>query len=276
MPALAQETEEKDGSASSGSLPTVQVKASAMQATTGMELSMRQTPQSVTVVSKPVLREQGITGMAGAMRSTTGINVLSETGRVRFQSRGFYIDQIQVDGISSTVPGSSGNPARDPQSMSDLAVYDHIEVLRGPTGLPEPNWDSGANYWMKMAYSDKITSNALMLGTRLNPAERLENVNESARHAAFSPFAKMKKPHPGRWGFFISEGLLCSPPKQASIGQALAETGANTKGLKQRSAQFSLGHHAIDIGAKRSSLLRLASCQRLLLAPGPMIYSKKK
>ena len=157
---------------------------------------MRQTPQSVTVVSKPVLREQGITGMAGAMRSTTGINVLSETGRVRFQSRGFYIDQIQEDGISSTVPGSSGNPTHDPQSMTDLAVYEHIEVLRGPTGLPEPNWDSGANYWMKMAYSDKITSNALMLGTRLNPAERLENVNESARHAAFSPSAKMKSPIP--------------------------------------------------------------------------------
>ena len=39
---------------------------------------------------------------------------------------------------------------------------------------------------MKMAYSDKIMSNALMLGTRLNPAERLENVNESARRAAFS------------------------------------------------------------------------------------------
>ena len=219
MPALAQETEEKDGSASSGSLPTVEVKASAMQATTGMELSVRQTPQSVTVVSKPVLREQGITGMAGAMRSTTGINVLSETGRVRFQSRGFYIDQIQEDGISSTVPGSSGNPTRDPQSMTDLAVYDHIEVLRGPTGLPEPNWDSGANYWMKM-----------------------------------------KKPHPGRWGFFISEGLLCSPPKQAPIGQVLAKTGANTKGSKRHLAQALLGHHAIDVGARKSGLLRLASC----------------
>ena len=202
------------------------------------------------MVSKPVLREQGITGMAGAMRSTTGINVLSETGRVRFQSRGFYIDQIQVDGISSTVPGSSGNPTRDPQSMTDLAVYDHIEVLRGPTGLPEPNWDSGANYWMKMAYSDKITNNALMLGTRLNPAERLENVNGSGHGAAFSPFAKMKKPHPGRWGFFISEGLLCSPPKQAPIGQVLAKTGANTKGSKCLLAQCLLGHHATNKGAE--------------------------
>ena len=91
MPALARQASPSDDDAAAGSLPTVEVKASAMQTTTGMELSVRQTPQSVTVVSKPVLREQGITGMAGAMRSTTGINVLSETGRVRFQSRGFYI-----------------------------------------------------------------------------------------------------------------------------------------------------------------------------------------
>ena len=111
-----------------------------------------------------------------------------------------------------------------------------------------------------MAYSDKITNNALMLGTRLNPAERLENVNGSGHGAAFSPFAKMKKPHPGRWGFFISEGLLCSPPKQAPIGQVLAKTGANTKGSKRHLAQALLGHHAIDVGARKSGLLRLASC----------------
>ena len=143
MPALARQASPSDDDAAAGSLPAVKVKASAMQTTTGMELSVRQTPQSVTVVSKPVLREQGITDMAGAMRSTTGINVLSETGRVRFQSRGFYIDQIQEDGISSTVPGSSGNPTRDPQSMTDLAVYEHIEVLRGPTGLTQANGEPG-------------------------------------------------------------------------------------------------------------------------------------
>ena len=143
MPALARQASPSDDDAAADSLPTVEVKASAMQTTTGMELSVRQTPQSVTVVSKPVLREQGITDMAGAMRSTTGINVLSETGRVRFQSRGFYIDQIQEDGISSTVPGSSGNPTRDPQSMTDLAVYEHIEVLRGPTGLTQANGEPG-------------------------------------------------------------------------------------------------------------------------------------
>ena len=83
--------------------------------------------------------------MEQAMRTTTGVNVVRDggSGRVRFQSRGFYIDQMQEDGISSTVPGSSSNPVRDPQSMTDLAVYEHIEVLRGPTGLTQANGEPG-------------------------------------------------------------------------------------------------------------------------------------
>ena len=83
-----------------------------MQTTTGMELSVKDTPQSITVIKQSQLKEQGIGGnMEDAMRSTTGINVIRDggSGRVRFQSRGFYIDQMQEDGISSTVPGSSSN-----------------------------------------------------------------------------------------------------------------------------------------------------------------------
>ena len=127
-------------------LPGVHVTSSAMQTTTGMELSVKDTPQSITVIKQSQLKEQGIGGnMEDAMRSTTGINVIRDggSGRVRFQSRGFYIDQMQEDGISSTVPGSSSNPLRDPQSLTDLAVYEHIEVLRGPTGLTQANGEPG-------------------------------------------------------------------------------------------------------------------------------------
>ena len=90
------------------------------------------------------------------MRTTTGVNVIRDTGRVRFQSRGFYVDQIQEDGISSTVPGSSSNPTRDAQSMTDLAVYDHIEVVRGPTGLTQANGEPGGTI---NAVRKKPTSN---------------------------------------------------------------------------------------------------------------------
>lgn len=116
---------------------------SAMKTTTGLTLSPKETPQSVSVVTKSTLDERAITSMEDALKTTTGINVITDAGNYRFQSRGFYIDQIEVDGISSTVRGSSANTFRDPQSMTDLAIYDHIEVVRGATGLTQSNGEPG-------------------------------------------------------------------------------------------------------------------------------------
>lgn len=116
---------------------------SAMRTTTGLALSSKETPQSVSVITKTQLEQQAITTMENALKNTTGINVIPDSGRYRYQSRGFYIDQIEEDGISSTVAGSSSNPYRDGQSMTDLAVYDHIEVVRGATGLTQANGEPG-------------------------------------------------------------------------------------------------------------------------------------
>lgn len=116
---------------------------SAMRTTTGLALSPKETPQSVSVITKTQLDNQGITNMEQALKTTTGINVIPDSGRWRYQSRGFYIDQIEEDGLSTTVAGSSGNPYDDPQSMSNLAIYDHIEVVRGPTGLTQSNSEPG-------------------------------------------------------------------------------------------------------------------------------------
>lgn len=115
----------------------------AMRTTTGLSLAPQETPQSVSVVTQTQLDERGITTMQDALKTTTGINVIPDAGRWRFQSRGFYVDKIEEDGIASTVPGSAGNPYNDPQSMSDLAIYDHIEVVRGATGLTQSNGEPG-------------------------------------------------------------------------------------------------------------------------------------
>ena len=82
---------------------------SAMRTTTGLALSPKETPQSVSVITKKQIDEQGISRMEDALRKTTGINVVADGGRYRYQSRGFYIDQIEEDGISSTVSGASTN-----------------------------------------------------------------------------------------------------------------------------------------------------------------------
>ncbi len=116
---------------------------SAMKTTTGLTLSPKETPQSVSVVTKSHLDERSVNTMEEALKTTTGINVIGESGYFRYQSRGFYIDQIEEDGISSTVRGSAANVFRDPQSMTDLAIYDHIEVVRGATGLTQANSEPG-------------------------------------------------------------------------------------------------------------------------------------
>ncbi|MBQ9578639.1 MAG: TonB-dependent receptor plug domain-containing protein, partial [Ottowia sp.] len=83
-------------------LPTVTVTSSSMQTTTGMALTVKETPQSVTVMQQEPLRAQGITTMKDALKTTTGVNVIRDGNRVRYQSRGFYIDQIEEDGLAST------------------------------------------------------------------------------------------------------------------------------------------------------------------------------
>ena len=108
---------------------------SMMSTTTGLELSSRETPQSVSVVTQKQMKDQGISRLSDAMRQTTGINVVQDSTRARFQSRGFYIDQIEEDGIASQVPGSASNPYRSASTLTDMVVYDHIEVLRGAAGL---------------------------------------------------------------------------------------------------------------------------------------------
>lgn len=143
IPALAQNGESEDLQAinvkSSGddtrTEDTRSYTTTAMRTTTGLALAPQETPQSVSVVTKTQLDERGITTMHDALKTTTGINVIPDSGRWRYQSRGFYVDKIEEDGIASTVPGAAGNPYNDPQSMSDLAIYDHIEVVRGATGL---------------------------------------------------------------------------------------------------------------------------------------------
>lgn len=116
---------------------------SAMQTTTGLVLSPKNTPQSVSVLTKAHLDQRAISSMAEALKTTTGVNVIPDSGSYRFQSRGFYIDQIEEDGIASNVKGSSDNPYRDPQSMTDLVAYDHIEVVRGATGLTQSIGEPG-------------------------------------------------------------------------------------------------------------------------------------
>ena len=75
-----------------------------MNTATGLRISGKDTPQSVSVVTKKQLDDRAIHSLEEAMRNATGINVVRDSGlQTRFLSRGFYVDQIGEDGITSII-----------------------------------------------------------------------------------------------------------------------------------------------------------------------------
>ncbi|WP_167078656.1 TonB-dependent siderophore receptor [Massilia aquatica] len=112
---------DKDDSASYG--------AKAASTATRFKLSLRETPQSVTVVTRQRMDDMNLTSIADVLVQTPGITVQeNDTERTGFSSRGFSISNFQVDGVAANY--SSGNSA-----LFDTALYDRIEVVRGATGL---------------------------------------------------------------------------------------------------------------------------------------------
>ncbi|MDO4636776.1 MAG: TonB-dependent siderophore receptor [Lautropia sp.] len=113
--------------------------ASSMRTTTGLALSPRETPQSVSVITQTQMKAQGIHDFEDALNHTTGVNVTRHGARAVYQTRGFYLEQLQEDGIGTTIgaPGITGNPFMDPKQQLDPAIYDHIEVVRGAAGLTQ-------------------------------------------------------------------------------------------------------------------------------------------
>lgn len=132
-----------DASAATATLATVTVTADALDATTensgsyttgGVTIgkatrTLKETPQSVTVMTRYRLDDQNMRTIDDALLSAPGIvaEYQSSTER-RFYSRGFEIEQVQYDGVTT----QRGNGF---STSPDLAPYDRVEILRGPAGL---------------------------------------------------------------------------------------------------------------------------------------------
>lgn len=102
-----------------------------MNTATGLNLSIKETPQSVSVVSNARMRDNGMTTVEDALDKTTGITVSATGGeRSNYFARGFQVDNIMIDGV----PISHDS---DTLGSASLAMYDRVEVVRGATGLLE-------------------------------------------------------------------------------------------------------------------------------------------
>lgn len=93
--------------------------------------SMRERPQSVSIVTRQRLDEQNLNSVASALEQTTGITVANVSFTTQeFYSRGFAINSVQVDGGAPFVFNNFGY-----NQLPDLAIYEQVEVLRGADAL---------------------------------------------------------------------------------------------------------------------------------------------
>ncbi|MGS9140041.1 TonB-dependent receptor plug domain-containing protein, partial [Salmonella enterica subsp. enterica serovar Infantis] len=74
------------------------------RAATGLSLSLRETPQSVSVITRQRMDDQGIVLQEDIARQTTGLSYAQygPTGgdTNQFFARGFQIKNFQVDGVN--------------------------------------------------------------------------------------------------------------------------------------------------------------------------------
>ena len=102
------------------------------RAATKLALTARDTPQSVSVITKQRMQDQKLETLTDVLTNTTGISQFnSGANRSNFYSRGFMIDNYQIDGVPALID-SAWNLG---DTLSDTAVYDRVEVVRGATGL---------------------------------------------------------------------------------------------------------------------------------------------
>lgn len=111
-----------------GDIPTSYTVKQARTATK-LDLSLRHTPQSVTVLTRQRLDDMGLFALSDVMGQVTGVHVsVTDSERISYISRGYAINNFQIDGMLNTFGGSI-------KTNTDSAIYERIEVVRGATGL---------------------------------------------------------------------------------------------------------------------------------------------
>jgi outer membrane receptor for ferric coprogen and ferric-rhodotorulic acid len=99
---------------------------------TGLPLSLRETPQSVTVITRQLMDDQGATSLVDALRRAPGISVQNyDSERWEFSSRGLPITNFQYDGVNTDYDGVYDYGT----TSTDMAPYDRVEIIKGATGL---------------------------------------------------------------------------------------------------------------------------------------------
>ena len=182
---------------------------------TRLPLSLRETPQSVSVVTRAQIQDFQLNDVNQLLTTVPGVTIqFADTDRVYYSARGFDIQTFQIDGIG--VPFAFGIQT----GSIDTAIYDHIEVVRGAPGLLSSTGNPSAvvNFIRKRPTRDLRASASAQYGSydslRLEgdvsvPLTRDGSIRARAVGVYFDTDSYLARNHLRRWtGYGIVEADL--------------------------------------------------------------------
>ncbi len=144
-----------------------------MRTANGLAISQKDTPQSTSVVTRQMMEDRGENSIKDVLENATGVTTNQfETDRFNFYSRGFVIDNYQFDGVPTTLDATY----QYGDGVADTVIYDHVEVVRGATGLLTSVGEPGAsiNFIRKRPTHEFQGSITGMAGTNQNYRTELD------------------------------------------------------------------------------------------------------
>jgi len=112
-------------------LPTISMVAASDKKLVNVGKSaqnLKEVPQSVTVISRERMDQQGLKTLDDVMLQTTGVTREQLWLNNNYSSRGLKIENIRYD-------GGGVSDIQDRNNSTDMAQYDAVELLRGADGL---------------------------------------------------------------------------------------------------------------------------------------------
>ena len=104
----------------------------ASNSSTKLALSLRETPQTVTVVTRQMMDDQAAQSIGDVLRNAPGVSTQAyDSDRMEYSARGYAITNFQYDGVNTLYDGVFDEGA----TKVDMALYDRVDIVKGATGL---------------------------------------------------------------------------------------------------------------------------------------------
>lgn len=100
---------------------------------TGMKLTPRETPQSVTTITQEQMQDRQITSIEQALDAAPGISMSKSEvgGRTQFRARGYPVTNWKIDGLQF----QGGSDFSGGGSALNMDMYERVDIVRGANGL---------------------------------------------------------------------------------------------------------------------------------------------